>query len=496
MEMLDMDIKDMYQMEIISADKKKKNNEYDYSYGMIHNSGIDGAWEKKRGDKVIQKLFLLPSQKKYYIIDTSTKSKENNPVAEQLTENSFVNFWNKLSVDEPVTYDHEIFNYFVKSPAFLRKVYRMIDSENFREICKCRAFDIKSFEYLITNDYDIVSIAYPHKPTALETYIRDKALNCKLSRAQVSVALTDTYIYGYGFKETDKLNRHLVEFFNYCEKLYGLDTTKHQFVDKWFQDLDMRIGSYYYLHSIFFMNDFIPDLNHMKNYNGDLEKIAHDDFLALDPKTLSNYLMYELKRQGIYVLSEGINTLKDTYDSQMKVYGKIKEKYPPALRTYHDQMYHKVKVIEDIEECTEYSKHAKEGLKYEGDAYGYSLRILATPSDVVDEAIQMSNCVRNYISHVQEGNCILMTLRFSNMPETSLVTVEIRNDEAVQYYREHDSPLTANDKYALFTILKRYYDRNDMTELSNKMKNELYLLENQISKDLKKRKNNNTKGDE
>ncbi len=468
--MENIDVKQLYRMNVIdntevteNGVRKPKADHY-YSYEMIYNSGIDGGWEKRRDGVAIARLFLLPSQTKYFTMDLSSKKKAANPVAEILTARTFVNFWNRLP-SHTVEYDHEVFDYFERAPKFLSNLLSVIEHKNFLPACKLGLMAIHSHRWDIDRGSYFMNRMKITESTPLNKYIIKVAQESGIDKEVINHAISGEYS-GNG-----KLNRSVLKFFSNCEKLYGLDSTKTHFVDKWFRELDMYGDgdSMSDLAAIFIKHGGYGD-DLPKSYNGDLEKAAHDNLRVFDPKTLSDYLFYGLKRQGLLDIGRAGMYLKDTYRAQETLYGKIKEKYPPALATLHDQMNYKIRVYESIQEADAYLKRAKDGAIYEGEAYGYVLKLLSTTGDVIDEATQMANCVKTYIKYVINGQCFLMGLRRKATPDESLVTVEIRNGEPVQIYRAHNTPVTAADKYALWTIMKKYYDAHSMTEKSAKAK--------------------------
>jgi hypothetical protein len=199
-------------------------------------------------------------------------------------------------------------------------------------------------------------------------------------------------------------------------------------------------------------------------YNNDLERAAKDDYLVFDADTLSTYLIFKSRRQGMTNLSTILSILKDTYEAELRIYKDVKEKYPEHLATYHDQVTYKVNVMNNIEEKDEYEKEACKAKQFEGEYKDYILMALTTIDDVIDEATQQSNCVKTYIQHVIDGRCQLMALRKKSAPSESLVTVEVRNGVPVQYLREHNRSTTAADRIALFTIMQKAYEKQDTEE--------------------------------
>ena len=474
-----IDIKQLYRVEVQETvrdenGKPRKVNEHDYSYKMIYDSGIDGGWAKYRDDTEVARLFLLPSANKYYVMDVSSKKKLENPVPMQLTEDLLKTFLNKASSDYGLETKHSIFNIFFPGKNWCEHFVSLLGLPEFPDVCKSGLFTIKSVSNSLESRYCYTSDLLPKigkVNSKLVKYVISKAKESGITEQRIRQALQDRY------NSTDKLCPELVRFFECCQGLYGYDTTVHKFVDKWFDDLDITLSSGYGgVREDAFCELFGRQGGQFisgKNYNGDLEAASHDGWRVFDAEVLSNYLIYKSKRQGVLNLEKWIGLMKDSYSSQEQLYGRIKEKYPEALATYHDQISYKNTIRKYALQDEQYLKKQAAAKVYEGTYDKYILKSLETAGDVVDEATQMANCVKSYIQHVIDGDCYLMGLRYEETPDESLVTVEIRNHEPVQMYREHNTPITNRDRRAIWTIMKRYYDANKLTALAARAKSNI-----------------------
>lgn len=76
--------------------------------------------------------------------------------------------------------------------------------------------------------------------------------------------------------------------------------------------------------------------------------------------------------------------------------------------------------------------------------------------EIKDEAVSQNNCVASYIDSVINGECHIMFLRKKCEPETSLVTIEIKNNKIVQAKRHFNEPVTTEDQIVIDKWNKRF----------------------------------------
>ena len=68
-----------------------------------------------------------------------------------------------------------------------------------------------------------------------------------------------------------------------------------------------------------------------------------------------------------------------------------------------------------------------EYLEYEDDEF--KIIIPRGPEDVREEARQMHHCIaRSYMNHIADGDTVVVFMRRTAEPDTSLITIEIRNN--------------------------------------------------------------------
>ena len=117
------------------------------------------------------------------------------------------------------------------------------------------------------------------------------------------------------------------------------------------------------------------------------------------------------------------------------VVGKVKEKYPQHLQTYHDIVSRQSTIIKQLHEKENFKIHAL-NIKdtYELQVDNYIFKVPQTPEEMLDEATQQSNCLAGYINKFSEGRTNIIFMRHAKEPEKSLVTIEVLNDRITQAY--------------------------------------------------------------
>lgn len=83
--------------------------------------------------------------------------------------------------------------------------------------------------------------------------------------------------------------------------------------------------------------------------------------------------------------------------------------------------------------------------------------IVVTPKstqDIKDEAVQQNNCVASYIQSVIDGNTHIVFMRNAELPEKSLVTLQLNGNKVTQAARRFNNEITDQDR----AFIKKYED--------------------------------------
>ena len=151
-----------------------------------------------------------------------------------------------------------------------------------------------------------------------------------------------------------------------------------------------------------------------------------DELYNLNLRRLIEYIFFDAYSQGMARIDSSFwKTYEDYLSMQIKIFGKIKIKYPRNLKTEHDIMALKVNVTEIVARCEDFESRSAEvgDLAYSGRVY--SIVVPATPQQIADEGINLSHCVGGYIDRIINGDCHILFLRKTRTPDQSLVTLQL-----------------------------------------------------------------------
>ena len=166
-----------------------------------------------------------------------------------------------------------------------------------------------------------------------------------------------------------------------------------------------------------------------------------------DINTFLEYITIGFLRQGITSIdNSAFYTYQDYLKMKKEMYGKIKNKYPKALKTEHDIVARKYDYwfqYKDDLTCFDNNEKTK---SWEYKNKKYCIVAPQCSADVLDEAIQQNNCVASYISRIAKGETHILFMRLTSSPEDSLVTIEVnKNNEVCQVYA-YNNTLTSKEE--------------------------------------------------
>jgi len=151
-----------------------------------------------------------------------------------------------------------------------------------------------------------------------------------------------------------------------------------------------------------------------------------DEPYSLNLRRFIEYIFYDAYSQGMARIDSAFwKTYEDYLSMQIKIFGKIRVKYPRNLKTEHDIMALKVNVAEIVAKCEDFESRSAEvaDLAYNGKVY--SIVVPNTPQQIADEGINLSHCVGGYIDRIINGDCHILFLRKTRTPDQSLVTLQL-----------------------------------------------------------------------
>lgn len=161
-----------------------------------------------------------------------------------------------------------------------------------------------------------------------------------------------------------------------------------------------------------------------------LEKYRYviEDILAYT--TIDNFITYfrtkKLKDAHLY-----IDYLKFVKEIGLDLKNK-RYLFPDRLKTMHDKYEEQIKQIREEEITKKIEERAKELANNIYKNKNFIIFPAGSINAMIDESKQQNNCVRTYTESYAEGKCDIYFMRKANNIETSLVTVEVKNNEIVQ----------------------------------------------------------------
>lgn len=150
---------------------------------------------------------------------------------------------------------------------------------------------------------------------------------------------------------------------------------------------------------------------------------------------LANYICRRTKlEQGFDNPVESARYLYD-YASIMKELNFNIDKYPVSLKKVHDIAVMNKNALSKSVQSEKFTSvvndESYKGLELKGKVV--SIVSPKEPDDVIKEGQSLSHCVASYVKDIANGLCKILFLRFTNAPEQSYMTIEVRGNEVKQF---------------------------------------------------------------
>lgn len=204
-----------------------------------------------------------------------------------------------------------------------------------------------------------------------------------------------------------------ITFFDSILQCFGIDKMRYILQQIYLSPLTNKFLNIY--------EEKLECVRQKKSYLG----FIFDKLKNWDYKSVIDYLYYESYRQGEVSVMSLIIAWRDTLEMEKAVYGKIKEKYPANLRTYHNILVLKYNLIREEYERTMFEEAVNEykDLQYSGKSY--EMLIPECPGDLADEGVNLSHCVKSYIKNVADKTSKIVFMRNKSNISESLITIEV-----------------------------------------------------------------------
>ena len=190
----------------------------------------------------------------------------------------------------------------------------------------------------------------------------------------------------------------------------------------------------------------IKKVRFLVKYSHLLEDIK--DYTTLD-KFINYFQSNKLEDAHLYI--DYLEFAKKLgYDMKNKRY-----LFPENLKEMHDKFQEQIKVLEQQKLTKKIAKRVK---KLKQNIYNDKSFIIFPADSVqalIDESTQQNNCVRTYANRYADGECDIYFMRNIKDTNTSLVTVEVRDNKVEQQRIKNNADTTKKQKQFLKTWEKK-----------------------------------------
>ena len=370
-------IKEFLVMNNTERKKTTRNkSEINYTYKLSYNNKIDFIIDKYRNGKLYKQLVVIPSEKLMYVRDKNGDSFANSSVLS--------GFFRQMDRDECDEIMNQVNKFYMASR--YEKIYYKFSL--LQDIWKS---SYNSDKY----KYEMIKRGINPSPycSNSDKYLSNIDLYVKILKKidELGLKLNDneiTVLFDIGNS------------INYNNVVYVLNKK---------QNSDLKINCYYCYNTI-------SMINLIKEYN-------------LDFNTFIDYLFDNLYFQGISEFNNEIVRIYEDYLNMQKVmYNKILDKYPDSLKLQHDKLVMKFNLHKQYyqEKAIEMNIEKIKELEYKNDKY--CIVLPKSSQDIIDEGINLHHCVGSYVPKVQSGETNILFMRTIEEPETSLITIEYKNE--------------------------------------------------------------------
>lgn len=436
-----MDIKSLILDENELSSNKAENKEHVVNkavYNIDADSGCDFAITKTKGRSVSQ-LVCLISQKQFYMVVNKTKHVftfgKNHELTDASDKRRITTFLNEYDDSLEFSEGSVIYNQIpYKDAESINRFIITMNDPNFLESAKYGdAFIDDNGAWFGLSKTDP---AYNLKKYVLDKIIKTSSLN--LTKKQALYNNCQNLIWTSACNDKDRYSQ--VGKTNNTQVLVSLHNPAFTY-NRWYgkyADADFftfileNMGydnSKYIVDTLFTTYAYEPVVRGW----GTRDKQRLTDLnLNFDKCAFCNYIIYNAMSEGWGEnYSNFFQTWFDTLEMEKNFYGKVKEKYPKNLATYHQLIAFKYSLKIRSYDQNKFEEVISQYLDYEY-AYGdYIIKIPRTSDEIIDEAVGQSNCLRSYIDHVSNGHCCIAFMRRRAEMDTSFVTIEIKPDQTI-----------------------------------------------------------------
>jgi hypothetical protein len=166
-------------------------------------------------------------------------------------------------------------------------------------------------------------------------------------------------------------------------------------------------------------------------------------------------------------LNVWLDTWRDSLMLQKNMYGKIQNKYPENLRTYHDTLAYHDRKRRGLQNVEGFESMVKRNTKYEYTGYKFSIVVPKSTTDVIDEGTRLAHCVAGYIPSMASGDTNIFFCRKNNALDTPYVTVEVTSEKQLGQVKGRFNSTPSDDT---LDFINQWYETTFGQELKKQMK--------------------------
>ena len=146
---------------------------------------------------------------------------------------------------------------------------------------------------------------------------------------------------------------------------------------------------------------------------------------VFDMNRFLEYLFFGCSRQGYADnISDYIHQWTDYLDMANEL-GKLENKYPENLDTEHNILAYKYRQQRALAAIPQFQEAAEKARAYEWKCGGWVITAPHTAQELINEGVQMSNCIASYAKRIADGNCFVFFMRKKGQPDKPYIDIEV-----------------------------------------------------------------------
>lgn len=422
------------------AAQKKSNPEFEYICETAEPDLVITKVQKKGSKDVIKgQMVFLVTQKQFYV-QTITKGRKNPPVVCQ--EDDYDDSYRKAVMtflkdlpsspegDKELDTGCSWMPVLVRDKTFIDAVMDVLKHDMIYRLTKMGLLKI-TYGWNSYSRYDYDEELYD----VLEEAV--KCLGQDAVRDQVATSIFSERIHGV-------YNSQIGDLIDMCA--YEVDTRTGERSISIMHKIKERYG----ISGLRNMVDtFLGIINPYNGLNGFrarcIDFFGSDHNRNFDLKTLTDYMTYAPVKQGYGSFSMMSQDWNDVLNMQEQLYGKLVNKYPEDLNSYHLLLSSKCRLIERAIDKEKFRVHAEREKAFRWESDEYMIISPEIPADMTDEATQQSNCLSSYIKSFTDDVTDIYFMRYKKTPDKSLVTIEVNNGRVRQAFEACNRQITEKE---------------------------------------------------